>query len=240
MANVIDAIISLKDQFSSTLRNVNSNLTQFQRQANYVAKDTIKVGKAVESVGKSLTAGVTLPVLGIGAAASKIGMEFEASMSNVSALSGATGEELKKLEKAARDAGASTSKSAKDAANALGYMALAGYDNKQMQEALMPVLRLSEAGNLDLARTSDLVTDSLSSLGKSTKDLPVYLDQVAKTAASSNTNIDALMEALVVSGGTVKNLNVPLDEANALLGTLANRGIKGLNKNGSVTKKLVA
>ena len=116
---------------------------------------------------------------------------------------------------------------------------LAGYNNKQMMEALMPVLRLSEAGNLDLARTSDLVTDSLSSLGKTTADLPVYLDQVAKTAASSNTNIDALMEALIVCGGTVKNLNTPLDEANTLLGVLANRGIKGSEAGNSFNSILI-
>lgn len=198
-----------------------------------------KAGDKLESTGKGLTTKVSVPIAGIGVLASKIGMDFEASMSNISALSGTTGEELKKLEKSARDAGATTSKSAKDAADALGYMALAGYDNKQMQEALMPVLRLSEAGNLDLARTSDLVTDSLSALGKSTKDLPVYLDQVAKTAASSNTNIDALMEGLIVCGGTVKNLNVPLDEANTLLGTLANRGIKGSEAGNSFNSILI-
>jgi TP901 family phage tail tape measure protein len=232
----------MKSSLSSVSKEIDkqvSSWNKISKKLDSIGEKFQTVGKKMESVGKDMSAKISAPIAGIGVLASKIGMDFEASMSNVSALSGNTGKDLKQLETAARNAGASTSKSAKDAADALGYMALAGYDNKQMMEALMPVLRLSEAGNLDLARTSDLVTDSLSSLGKSTKDLPVYLDQVAKTAASSNTNIDALMEGLIVCGGTVKNLNVPLDEANTLLGTLANRGIKGSEAGNSFNSILI-
>ncbi|WP_061316870.1 phage tail tape measure protein [Clostridium botulinum] len=237
-----EKIEELKNKLSGANKEVEKQVSKFEKlstKLNGIGKKFESVGKKMESVGKDMSTKISAPIAGIGVLASKIGMDFEASMSNVSALSGNTGKDLKQLETAARNAGASTSKSAKDAADALGYMALAGYDNKQMMEALMPVLRLSEAGNLDLARTSDLVTDSLSSLGKSTKDLPVYLDQVAKTAASSNTNIDALMEGLIVCGGTVKNLNVPLDEANTLLGTLANRGIKGSEAGNSFNSILI-
>ena len=106
-------------------------------------------------------------------------------------------------------------------------MALAGWNKDQMKEAIKPVLRLSEAGNLDLGRTSDLVTDSMSSLGIGTGDLQGYLDKVAKTASSSNTNIDAMMEAFLEFGGTVKNNGIAHDEASALIGVLANRGVKG-------------
>ncbi len=96
-----------------------------------------------------------------------------------------------------------------------------------MKEAIQPVLHLSEAGNLDLGRTSDLVTDSMSSLGIGTGDLKGYLDKVAKTASSSNTNIDAMMEAFLEFGGTAKNRGIAHDEASALIGVLANRGVKG-------------
>ena len=224
---------------SSSIQQQESKWTRLSSKLDSIGKKFEMVGQKMSSMGKGLTAKLTTPLAGLGVVASKIGMDFESSMSNVSALSGTTGESLKQLEKSARDAGATTSKSAKDAADALGYMALAGYDNKQMQEALLPVLRLSEAGNLDLARTSDLVTDSLSSLGKSTKDLPVYLDQVAKTAASSNTNIDALMEGLILCGGTAKNFGIPLEDINAHLGTLANRGIKGAEAGNSFNSILI-
>ena len=96
-----------------------------------------------------------------------------------------------------------------------------------MKEAIQPVLHLSEAGNLDLGRTSDLVTDSMSSLGIGTGDLKGYLDKVARTASRSNTNIDAMMEAFLEFGGTVKNNGIAHDEASALIGILANRGVKG-------------
>ena len=124
MAHVFDAVIRLKDQFSAQLKNVNENLTKFQKKTKYIGQSVGQVSKALGKTGKKMTTSLTLPLLGIGTAAAKIGMDFEASMSNVSALSGATGTDLKQLETAARNAGAKTSKSAKDAADALGYMAL--------------------------------------------------------------------------------------------------------------------
>lgn len=192
-----------------------------------IGKKMQDIGKGMESVGKDLTKTVTLPIAGIGTAAIKIGMDFEESMSKVKAMSGATSEEMVLLERAARDAGASTSKSAKDAADALGYMALAGWDSTTSMEALMPVLRLSEAGNIDLAKASSLVTDSMSAMGLTTKDLPGYLDIVAQTARSSNTDIDQMAEAYLKVGGTLRGLGVPLEESALALGFLANSGIKG-------------
>lgn len=154
-------------------------------------------------------------------------MGFEASMSKVQAMSGATSEQMEKLEKAARDAGASTSKSAKDSADALSYMALAGWDVETSIAGLMPVLRLSEAGSIDLARASSLVTDSMSAMGIEVDDLEGYLDVIAQTARSSNTDIDQMAEAYLGVGGTLRGLKVPLDESALALGMLANAGIKG-------------
>ncbi|MBP3888546.1 MAG: phage tail tape measure protein, partial [Cellulosilyticum sp.] len=201
-----------------------------------------QVGKACAITGAAITGAIG----GVFAASSKVGMEFEASMSKVQAVMGASAEELKALEKAARDAGAKTTKSASEAANALEYMGLAGWSVKESQEALMPVLRLSEAASMDLGLTSDLVTDSMSSLGLKMSEvgqsgLENYLDMVAKTSNSSNTSIQQLMEGLIVVGGTAKNLNVPMEELNAIMGIMANRGLKGLNENSSpVIEKLVA
>ena len=125
-------------------------------------------------------------------------------------------------------------------------MGLAGWSVKESQEALMPVLRLSEAASMDLGLTSDLVTDSMSSLGLKMSEvgqsgLENYLDMVAKTSNSSNTSIQQLMEGLIVVGGTAKNLGVPMEELNAIMGVMANRGLKGLNENSSpAIEKLVA
>ncbi|WP_054637184.1 phage tail tape measure protein [Thalassobacillus sp. C254] len=185
------------------------------------------VGGQMKNIGGQLSMRVTAPIVGLGAAMLRTGMEFETSMSNVQALSGATGNDLQRLEDKAREMGANTSKSASEAADAMGYMALAGWDTQQMLDGIEPILRLSEAGNIDLARASDLVTDSMSALQIEVADLPKYLDMVAEASRTSNTDMDALMEAFLIAGGTFAEFNVPLDEATALLGVLANRGFKG-------------
>lgn len=111
-----------------------------------------------------------------------------------------------------------------EAAEGLKYMSLAGWDATQSAESLEGVLHLAEAGALDLGRASDLVTDSMAGLGLGVDELDDYLNKVAVTSSNANTDIDALMEAFVVAGGTFERLNVPLEESNAFLGVLANRG----------------
>lgn len=211
----------------SKLKHFEKQLKETSMTAEQLGKKLQDAGKKMTDAGKNLSMKVTAPILGIGAAAVKIGMDFEQSMSKVQAMSGASASEMKDLEKAARDAGASTSKSAKDAADALGYMALAGWDTKTSMDGLMPVLRLSEAGNIDLARASSLVTDSMSAMGITTKELPHYLDIVAQTARSSNTDIDQMAEAYLGVGGTLRGLKADLGESALALGFMANAGIKG-------------
>lgn len=153
--------------------------------------------------------------------------EFEQAMANTAAIAGATGEQYDALQAAALEMGKATSKSAKECADALGYMSLAGWDVNTSIASLEPVLRLSEATGMDLARCSDLVTDSMSALGVEAKDLAGYLDVAAMANNKSNQTAEMLMEAYIGVGGTMKNLNVPIQESAAALGVLANRGIKG-------------
>lgn len=232
---VLQAVIKLKDEISKPLKSVKQNMENLNKSTGETKKKLSDFTGGMNQVGKACAvtgAAITGAIGGVFAASSKVGMEFEASMSKVQAVMGASAEELKSLEKAARDAGAKTTKSASEAANALEYMGLAGWSVKESQEALMPVLRLSEAASMDLGLTSDLVTDSMSSLGLKMSEvgqsgLENYLDMVAKTSNSSNTSIQQLMEGLIVVGGTAKNLNVPMEELNAIMGVMANRGLKG-------------
>lgn len=213
--------------YESQLASVNKENNEFTIKMNEMTKKLGDVGTKMSDVGKDLSKKVTAPLATIGGLAVKVGMDFEAGMSNVKATSGATAGEMQKLEKAARDAGRNTTKSATDAADALGYMSLAGWDVNTSISGLMPVLRLSEAGNIELAKASSLVTDSMSAMGVEVKDLPKYLDVVAQTARSSNTDIDQLAEAYIKVGGTLRGLNVPVEESAVALGMLANAGIKG-------------
>ena len=200
-----------------------------------VAEDLKEIAAAVAAVGTAVGAAA----VGIGKYAVEVGSSFDSAMSSVQAYSQASGEELQKLREAAKEAGANTSKSATESAQALSYMSLAGWDTAEMLNGLMPILRASEAGNADLASTSDLVTDSMSAMGVSVGDLTRYLDICTAAQSNSNTSLTGLLEAYVGCGGSLKNLNVPLEESAAWLGVLANRGIKASEAGTSFNSILV-
>lgn len=208
-------------------------LTEYKQKMEEIANRAEKVSSNMKSFGQGMsTVGgnlmkATAPVVAFTGYALKATMNFEAAMSNVQAISGATGDDLIKLSDKAKEMGKNTSKSAKDAADGMSYMALAGWNTQQMLEGIEPVLRLSEAGNLDLGRASDLTTDSLSALGLQVSDLTRYLDICAQAQRKSNTTADMMMEAYIACGGTMKNLKVPLEESATYIGVLANRGLKG-------------
>lgn len=251
---ILGATIKLRDQFTTTMKKARKSTEDMSKsmklaglQANRMKKDFEYAYKAAQPrnmfdsakrAGAAMTTAGVAVAAGLGIAVKK-GMEFDAAMSQVAAISGATGQEFEDMKKAARNAGAITSKTAKESADALMYMSLAGWDSKTSMDALLPVLRLSEAGAMELGRTSDLVTDSMATLGLQSKDLSMYLDQVAQTSRKSNTNIDMLMEAMLTAGGTFESLTVPIHEANAMLGILANRGVKGAQAGTAVNAVMV-
>lgn len=246
-----DSIKSKVTQIASEYRKLGKNASDAMKLAwkevnhtNKSLKDLISNSKGLGDLpGKFKN--IALSVGGI-FGGGKLGQDvvntyatFEESMSKVQALSGATGQDLEDLRNKAKEMGEKTSKSASESADALGYMALAGWDTQQMLGGLEPILRASEAGQMDLARCSDLVTDSMSAMGIQTEDLGHYLDVASKAQASSNTSLDQLMEAYIGCGGTLKNMNVPIEESATLLGTLANRGIKGSEAGNSLNSILV-
>lgn len=157
----------------------------------------------------------------------EVGKEFETSMSDAAATANASAKDFTKMEQAAMEMGKTTSKTASESAKALEYMSLAGWDVDTSISALPSVLKMSEASGMELSQTSDLVTDSMASLGVTVEQLPGYLDVATKAQTKSNQSAQQLMEAYIGVGGTMKNLNVPIEESAAALGVLANRGIKG-------------
>ncbi len=196
-----------------------------------------KVTKGLGSIAKSVSAATTAAAAAVGAmgiAAINTGREFESAMSQVAAtmLLDKTTEEGQKafetLENAARECGASTAFSATEAAEALNYLALAGYDADKAATALPTVLKLAGAGAMDLAAASDMVTDSMSALGiEATQDnLTDFADKLAQTASKSNTSVAQLGEAILTVGGTAKGLAGGTTELNTALGILADSGIK--------------
>nr|DAW23812.1 MAG TPA: minor tail protein [Caudoviricetes sp.] len=154
---------------------------------------------------------------------------YQDSLNNTAAIAGVAegSANYDKLASAAREAGKATVKTAQESAEALGYMALAGWNVDDSCEALQPVLKLSVATGADLAYTSDLVTDSMANLGLGINDLGRYLDVSIQANNKSNQTATQLQEAYLGVGGVLKNLNVPIEQSAAVLGVLANRGTKG-------------
>ena len=153
--------------------------------------------------------------------------DFEASMSNVEALSGASGDELESLSDKAKEMGATTKFTAGESADALSYMALAGWNTQSMLEGISPVLNLAAAANMDLAQASDIVTDYLTAFGLKASDTTHFVDVMAYAMAHSNTDVIQLGEAYKACASTATSLGYSVEETTAVLATMANAGVKG-------------
>lgn len=155
------------------------------------------------------------------------GMGFDAAMSQVAATMGVSVDEIENLREFAKNMGATTKFTATEAAQALNYMALAGYDAEKSMSMLPTVLNLASAGGFDLARASDMVTDAQSALGLTTEQTTVMVDQMARAASKSNTSVEQLGDAMLTIGSTAKFMAGGTDRLQTVLGLLADNGIKG-------------
>ena len=186
-----------------------------------------KIGKA----GAVAMGTISAVALAAGKKAVDVGMDFDKAMSSWKGTAKATEAEFNIAREAAMKYGRETTKTATESANALEYMALAGWSVNDSVKALPSVLKLSEATNLDLARTSDLVTDSMSAtgevIGENGENLQRFLDVATKANNKSNQTAEQLMEAWIQTGGVFKGLKVDIEDSATALGVLANRGIKG-------------
>ncbi|MBR1444329.1 MAG: phage tail tape measure protein, partial [Firmicutes bacterium] len=232
MGKTINTILNLQDKLSPKLSQAAKNALIFKAKLQSCEGAAQNVDKFLSGLGKTAVAATAAAVTGM-AAFAKESVEtygqFQKSMSNVAGILSIdkSSEAYAQLSNAAREAGKSTTKTASESADALSYMALAGWSTQDSMKGLMPILHASEATGADLATTSDLVTDSMSALGLKTDELQHYLDVCARAQNKSNTSLTQMQEAYIAVGGTFKTFNTPLQESGALLGILANRGIKG-------------
>lgn len=173
------------------------------------------------------SAAATAAVGAFAAASVKTGMEFDSAMSQVAATMGKTTDEIQELRDFAQEMGATTAFSATQAAEALNYMALAGYDADTSMAMLPNVLNLAAAGAIDLASASDMITDAQSALGLTLEQTNAMVDQMAAASSKSNTSVAQLGEAILTVGGTAQYMAGGTQELNTVLGVLADNGIKG-------------
>ena len=188
------------------------------------------IGAAAETAGRALTLGVTAPLMTAAGAAIQTGMQFDASMSNVYGLMSSLNlsqAQMDALRDTAREMGATTKFSASEAADAMGYMALAGWDDAQVIAGIPGVLNLAAAANMDLAKASDIVTDTMTPFGMAAERAGEAADVFAYAQANSNTTVEALGEAMKYAAPTADAFGMTLQDTAAAMGVLANAGIKG-------------
>lgn len=188
------------------------------------------IGKALGTamkVGAGAIAAATTAVTAFAGESVKVGAGFDSAMAQVAATMGKTVDEIGELRDFAQEMGSTTAFSASQAADALNYMALAGYDAETSMQMLPNVLNLAAAGGIELATASDMVTDAQSALGISLEETTALVDKMARTSSKSNTSVAQLGDAILTVGGTAKTLAGGTTELSQALGLLADNGIKG-------------
>ena len=221
------------------LTQAQTSLERYKNQSDEVA-NSIKAGTAniedfadklnsssekITSTGKKLSI-VSAVVGGIGVAGLKTAADFEEAMSSVKAISGATGDDFQKLKEKAEYMGATTKFTATESANAMYYMALAGWKTQDMLDGLEGIMYLAAASGEDLAMVSDIVTDGLTALGYAADQSTHYADVFAKTVTNSNSTVETLGEAMKYVGPIAGALNISVEDTATALGLMANAGVK--------------
>ena len=214
------------NNLNNELRNTPNQLQAMGQDMQATASKIQNVGKAVTSVGKTMTTHVTAPIVAMGAAAVKVTADFDTSMSKVSAVSGATGTELAQLRTKAREMGAQTKFSASEAADAMNYMAMAGWKTGEMLGGVEGIMNLAAASGEDLATTSDIVTDALTAFGQSAEDSGRLADIMAAASSNANTNVSMMGETFKYAAPVAGALGASMEDTAIAVGLMANAGIK--------------
>lgn len=182
-------------------------------------------GNAIAGVGKKMSIASTA-VAGLGVAAVKTTADFDSAMSQVAAVSGATGDDLQALRDKAREMGEKTKFSASEAAEAMNYMAMAGWKTKDMLNGIDGIMNLAAASGEDLATTSDIVTDALTAFGLSAKDSGHFADILAAASSNANTNVSMMGETFKYCAPVAGALGYSAEDTAEAIGLMANAGIK--------------
>ena len=205
---------------SGLKRSIDSALSTTERTLK-------KTGAKLQSVGASMTKSLTLPIAGMGAGILKMAGDFEKGMNKVAALSGTTGQTFTDLRDQAKELGATTKFSASQAADAMGFLAMAGFEAEEIMGAMPATLSLAAAANLELGESADVVSNILTGYGMTADETAGAVDVLTKAFTSNNTNLTQLGGAMKFVGPVAKSAGVAFEETAAAIGLLGNAGIQG-------------
>lgn len=242
-----------QEQYDALQREIietEQELRNLESEANKASDSLSKIGAAgevlqnvgdkISDVGGKLTTHVTVPIMAAGTAAVKTASDFDSAMSKVAAVSGATGDDLDKLRDKAREMGSKTKFSASEAAEAMNYMAMAGWKTNDMLSGIDGIMNLAAASGEDLATTSDIVTDALTAFGLSAADSGHFADVLAAASSNANTNVSMLGESFKYCAPIAGALGVSCEDTAEALGLMANAGIKSTQSGTSMRSIMTA
>jgi TP901 family phage tail tape measure protein len=227
-----------QDKYDALQREIvetEEELRRLQQEAATTSTALSKIdvaGQKMEAVGNSIAGagkkmmGVTTVIGGVGVAAVKTAADFDSAMSQVAAVSGATGKDFDALRSKAREMGSKTKFSATEAAEAMNYMAMAGWKTEDMLGGIEGVMNLAAASGEDLATTSDIVTDALTAFGLSAKDSGHFADILAAASSNANTNVSMMGETFKYCAPIAGALGFSAEDTAEAIGLMANAGIK--------------
>lgn len=223
-----------------THKKVNSEVdetTDTYKDSSEKIKDTVNdtaektessMTKALKKIGAAVVAAFAVDkIKDFGKACISAGMDFDSQMSTVAAISGATGEEFEILRAKAQEMGATTAFSATESAQAMEYMAMAGWKTTDITNGLAGVMNLAAASGEDLATTSDIVTDAMTAFGMSADQSTYFADVLAQTATNANTNVGMMGETFKYVAPLAGAMGYNIEDMSAAIGLMANAGIKG-------------
>ena len=240
----VDKMSSAMNRVTKSFRPLNTAVSKTNRKfkilqgrSEKMRKSLSKTGSKMKSIGAQMTIGLTAPILGVGAAIIKTSTDFQAGMNKVEALTGATGKSLDNMRKLARKLGRETKFSAGEAADAMSFLGMAGFNTNEILKATPAILNLAASSNTDLARSADIASNIMGAFNIEAGQAGRVADVLAKTTASSNTNMEQMAEAMKDAGPIALKYGASIEQTSALIGKLGDAGIQG-SKAGTTLKNM--
>ena len=216
-----------RDKYREMIAVSKSSVGRLGQTFSEIGPKIKSVGDSMKSVGRNMSLHVTAPIVAGFGAAMKKSVDFDDTMRKVKATSGATGNEFNQLRTKALQMGRDTKFTASESAEAMNYMALAGWDTKDMLKGVGGVMNLAAASGEDLASVSDIVTDNLTAFGMKAKDSTHFADVLAQTSSKANTDVRGLGEAFKYAAPVAGALGYSVEDTSIAIGLMSNAGIKG-------------
>jgi len=228
-----------KRSVASTNISVGANLTGLQRGLKIASRSLRRFGTQAKQIGTSLSTSISAPLIGLGAISVRTFQGFEAEMSKVKAVSGATAQEFKILEAQAKKLGATTTFTASEVAGLQVEFAKLGFTASEIDKVTESTLYLAQAGGAELGRAAEVAGSTLRAFGLAAEETGRVTDVMAKSFSTSSLDMESFAEAMKMVAPIAKATGVSMEEASGMLGVLANNGIKG-SIAGTALKKILS